>query len=124
MLLHGDIQSQAMAALMESGDDLRADICDLPHHGGFVRGGVNYIKAVAPRLVLQSCGPRRMVLDPWQDHLDRLGVRRLTTAVVGMVDVVVDRCGRVTWSGFKGGSGWLAAGQDHRRSVVSLSDSR
>ena len=101
VLLNGDIQDEAMSSLVDSGIDLSADICDLPHHGGIVRDSIAWLEAVSPSLVLQSCGPSRLTLDPWPSLLNRLAINRLVSAQVGMVEVTVDRTGGITWQEFR-----------------------
>lgn len=105
LLLCGDIQGVAIDALLAAGADLRGDVCDLPHHGGFVEQSSNWLAAVGPRLVLQSCGRARLGDDRWPPLLERHGIRRLITARDGMASVAFDRSGRITWSTFAGAVG-------------------
>ncbi|GAB5497286.1 MAG: ComEC/Rec2 family competence protein [Phycisphaerales bacterium] len=67
-LLTGDIQREAMAMLMESGDDLRADVIELPHHGSAHDAAYAFVEYVGPSVVLQSTGQRRVGDARW-DHV-------------------------------------------------------
>ncbi len=107
LLLGGDIQTQAIEALLKEAGGLSADICDLPHHGGFVKGSSQWLESVSPALVLQSSGPQRLERDPWQPWLKRGSIRRLATARVGMVEVMIGYDGAVKWKCFRGPSGQL-----------------
>ncbi len=58
-LLTGDIQQKAMRSLLDSGEDLRADVLKVPHHGGKTgASGEEFFKAVSPRISLISAGAR------------------------------------------------------------------
>lgn len=105
VLLNGDIQQQAITALLESDTDLRADVTDLAHHGSFVRASPDWVEAVGPRVVLQSSGWRRPGRDNWGDRLARAGIPRLTTDHLGMVELRLDAGGHIVWASLRGGSG-------------------
>lgn len=100
LLLNGDIQQDAIAALLDAGEDLAADVADLPHHGSFVDASERWLDAVAPRLVLQSSGPARLRRDRWAGVLEQRQLPRRVTDTAGMVRVTVDRDGELTWSAF------------------------
>lgn len=89
IILNGDIQQRAISELLVSGADLRADVCDLPHHGSRVKASPRWIEAVSPQVVLQSCGPTRWFHDNWRPLLRARGIRRLVTARDGMVELIV-----------------------------------
>ena len=81
-LLTGDIQREAMALLMESGQDLRADVIELPHHGSAHEAAYDFVQHVNPSVVLQSTG-RKRVDDPRWDTT-RAGRTWLVTQRHGM----------------------------------------
>ena len=54
-LATGDIEEEAMAALLRSGADLRADILKVSHHGAR-NGGTGVIGAADPRAALVGVG--------------------------------------------------------------------
>lgn len=101
LLLVGDIEDQAMTALMRSGDDLRAQVLELPHHGSFEPdASPQFLEAVGPELVLQSAGRRWSLRDKWAPVLAEQRVDRLVTAEAGMIRVTIDAEGNVTRSTF------------------------
>ncbi len=102
LLLAGDIQQRAISGLLQSGDDLRADICDLPHHGSFVDVSPKWLQAVEPSIVLQSSGYWRLEFDKWQPVLQSSKVKRFVTARDGFVQVAVDPEGNVSSRSFLG----------------------
>ena len=101
LLLNGDIQNAAICALLDSGVELRADVCDLPHHGSFVDASPRWLKRVAPKMVLQSSGPRRLRQDHWGPVLDAAEVPRLSGTQCGMVQLDFGRDGTIQVARFK-----------------------
>jgi len=105
LLLNGDIQQQAITALLNSGTDLRADVTDLAHHGSFVQASPAWLEAVGPRVVLQSSGWRRPEQDRWRERLAAAQIPRLTTDEHGMVELRLDAEGGLHWASHRGGRG-------------------
>lgn len=102
VLLNGDIQQQAITSLLESGVDLDADICDLPHHGSFVPASPRWIDAVSPKVVLQSTGRSRLgTKDKWADLVQQKKLDRLVSVQTGMVEVTIDDADQIRWSCFR-----------------------
>jgi hypothetical protein len=97
VLLHGDAQQYALSELLESNRDLRADLCDLPHHGSFVEASPRWLAGVQPEVVLQSSGIARLIRDPWPPFLEPKRVHRLVTARDSMVEVSIPSTGPLTW---------------------------
>jgi competence protein ComEC len=95
LLLVGDIEATAMTALLESGDDLRATVMEVPHHGSFVEASPRFVQAVSPRLLVQSAGPRWDMSDKWPATLREQGIDRLVTDEVGMIEAALWRDGRL-----------------------------
>jgi len=93
VMLTGDIQQEAMAMLMESGEDLHADVFELPHHGSAHEAAYAFAQYVNPRVVLQSTGRQRLD-DPRWDHV-RTGRAWYTTARTGCVSVFIDDAGQI-----------------------------
>ena len=112
VLLHGDVQEFAIGRLLSAGVDLRAEVSDLPHHGGFVRSSPSWLTAVSPRLVVQSASPRRLLHDKWGGVLDERGVARAVTGESGQVAVELYADGAIVWEGFHGGGAVLPAELD------------
>lgn len=101
VLLNGDIDQVAIPQLLAMGDDLRADIADLPHHGSFVRSSPRWFEAVRPRIVLQSSGRTRLRADLWSQLLSDPKITRLITARLGMVELTIEADREVKWSAFR-----------------------
>lgn len=102
----GDLEAAGLSGLLASGVPLRADVAELPHHGGFVDGSGAWLEAVGPRVVFQSSGRRRLEAGPglkWAAALR--GVERLATAESGMVWV------RIGPDGTLAGGRFLDAGE-------------
>jgi beta-lactamase superfamily II metal-dependent hydrolase len=103
ILLNGDIQQHAMLGLFALHTDLAADVTDLAHHGSFVPASPGWLAQVAPSIVLQSSGPSRLRpgSDRWRPVLAPTPIERLVTARLGMVELTIDRSGRISWQGFR-----------------------
>jgi len=107
LLLTGDVQGEAMRALMaHKPGAIRADVADLPHHGSFVEGvSPDWLDATRPALVFQSAGWSRLERDRWPDVLSQQGVTRAVTARSGMVTIVIGDDGSIRWRGFRDADG-------------------
>ena len=101
LLLNGDIQQTPIEALMRTESDLRADICDLPHHGSFLPASPEWLRRVDPSHVLQSSGARRRRIDHWAKLTDRANMTRLITDRDGMVQLDVADDGQISWRRFR-----------------------
>jgi competence protein ComEC len=66
VLLTGDIQSEAIDAIIAAHPDLRAIVMEAPHHGSVIRESRGLFVVVDPEVVHQSTGPRRAEGDPWE----------------------------------------------------------
>ena len=54
VLFTGDIEDAAMGALLQHPERLRADVLVAPHHGSSEKRTAEFIRAVAPRIILSS----------------------------------------------------------------------
>lgn len=99
VLLTGDIQREAMAMLMESGEDLHADVIELPHHGSAHETAYAFVEHVDPRIVMQSTGIRR-VDDPRWDGV-RQGRSWFVTDRSGCISVELTEEGTVRAETFR-----------------------
>lgn len=97
VMLCGDVQQEAMTVMMQRDLDLRADVCDLPHHGSFCEAAPVWLKRIGPQIVLQSTGRRRLKHDRWAEHLH--GIERLATPQTGMATIAIGRDGKISGSG-------------------------
>lgn len=98
-LLTGDIQREAMALLMESGDDLRADVIELPHHGSAHNAAYAFVEHIDPSIVLQSTGMRRVGDTRW-DHV-RQGREWFITERDGSASVLLTEQGLIRVSSLR-----------------------
>lgn len=92
LLLTGDIERDAEAALLAGGRDLAADIIVVPHHGSRTSSTPSFVAAVRPRIALYAVGngnpwgfPKPDVMARWSDS----GARTLTTATSGAIEISV-----------------------------------
>ncbi len=89
-LLCGDMQSAALGRLVKSGQDLRADVLILPHHGAASSFQKRFYDAVSPRAALASTAsfshygfPSRKV----RQEMARRGIPVLSTSELGTFEV-------------------------------------
>lgn len=90
----GDIQREAMAALMTPDAELRAHVLELPHHGSVHATSLDFVARVDPGLVLQSTGPSRAGDIRWNEL--RQGRRWWMTAEDGAAWVEIGSDGAIT----------------------------
>ncbi len=101
LILNGDIQQLSIRRLMDTGANLDADVCDLPHHGSIVAASGQWLDAVNPLVLLQSSGPSRSRIDKWAALLNESPIRRLVSHHTGMVHLAIGYDGKITWTTFK-----------------------
>ncbi len=94
-LATGDIQKKAIRSLLDSGQDLRADVLKVPHHGGKEGAiGEEFFKRVSPRYSLISNGARNPFGHPARETLSALeGIRGntvLRTDLSGAIRIILD----------------------------------
>lgn len=99
ILLCGDIQQEAMSEMLQRSLVPRADVVELPHHGSFIPIAPVWLRAVQPRIVLQSADRDRLRDDPWAKRLTN--IQRYVTAVHGMVALRIHHNGRMTVDTFR-----------------------
>lgn len=91
-LLMGDAEAASERDLRESGQNLRADVLKLGHHGSNTSSGKKFLDMVKPKIAVITCdesvgkGPDGKVLD----NLAALGAQVLRTDRVGAVRVLSD----------------------------------
>jgi competence protein ComEC len=94
VLLAGDAEAEAEDSM--SGEELRADVLKLGHHGSATSTGEAWLQRVRPRIAVISCGPRNLFGHPRRVTLDRLrrqGAEVYRTDQDGAVTLVLDRYG-------------------------------
>jgi competence protein ComEC len=93
ILLTGDIEEPAEAALIASGVDLHADVLKVPHHGSKTSSTGAFLDRVRPRCAIISVGERSRFGHPHQVVIERYlsrGIRLLQTGRDGMVTIDTD----------------------------------
>jgi competence protein ComEC len=103
MLVTGDIEEQAEAHMLKTGQPLESDLVIVPHHGSKSSSTPPFVAAVNPRWALVSAGyrnrfglPREEVLGRWQEA----GAEIMTTFQSGALQLTMDP------SGIHGPRGW------------------
>ena len=96
VLLSGDVESEAQTDLLATGQDLRADVLKVPHHGSADQSPA-FLAAVGARISLTSVGKDNTYGHPSATTLDRLraqGARSYRTDQDGDIALVL-RSGRL-----------------------------
>ncbi len=99
VLLCGDAAEESLGALLDSDDELRADVLELPHHGSFIDVSPAWLRRVDPQIVLQSTGSRRLRWDKWPPYLGR--ATRYVSMWHGMTEVAIFANGQITSQTFR-----------------------
>jgi competence protein ComEC len=92
-LLTGDIEKRTEMRMLEAGDDLRADVLKVAHHGSRTSTTQAFLKAVNPSISLISAGSPSPFGHPHPDVLARLeegGVQVLRTSACGAITISTD----------------------------------
>ena len=72
-LMTGDIEEPAMKDILNSGQDLKAEVLKVPHHGAKLKpAGLAFAQAVSPKLSLISVGERNPFKHPRPETLAAL----------------------------------------------------
>lgn len=101
LLLCGDIQQQTMNELLAESHsiDLAADILELPHHGSYNDVAEDFVKAVNPKVILQSTGWTRWSKDRW-DNILATNSTRFVTARDGAIWMKIAKDGSISHGKF------------------------
>jgi len=90
-LLPGDIEQGVEAALVASGQPLKATVLKAPHHGSDTSSSAAFLQAVDPQLVVVSVGADNRFGHPSPEVLERLAGRTvLRTDERGTIEIVTD----------------------------------
>lgn len=94
VLFTGDIEEEAELALMEEyGDQLKADILKIPHHGSRTSSNEDFFKTVNPKYALISCEYDNSLWHPHQKTsslLEDLGIILYRTDEGGNIILTLD----------------------------------
>jgi competence protein ComEC len=93
ILLTGDIEKLAERAMVESQQDLNANVVKVPHHGSKTSSTEDFVRATKPTLAIISVGrnsrfghPHNEVVQRWQAN----GATVLTTGECGTITITTD----------------------------------
>lgn len=92
-LFEGDAESSAESAILDNGENVRADILKAGHHGSRTSSTKAYLKAVDPEIAVISCGERNSYGHPHQQTLDKfreLGITFYRTDTQGTITIGTD----------------------------------
>lgn len=92
ILLSGDIEAQAEAAIVASGLDIRSTILKVPHHGSRSSSSTGFLLAVSPELALVSAGRGNPFGHPHSDVINRyasFGIPVRSTSAEGTISLTL-----------------------------------
>ena len=93
LLLTGDIEMAGENGMLRSGEDLRADVVKVAHHGSKTSSTADFIAAARPRFAIISVGQTSIFGHPNEDVVERWkrsGSQVLTTGNSGTITVTTD----------------------------------
>lgn len=93
ILLTGDIEAKAEAAILATGADVRADVLKVAHHGSKTSTSTGFLLAAGPQEALISAGRDNRFSHPHLEILDRLhhfDIPKETTAEAGVISRIFD----------------------------------
>ena len=100
VLLTGDIERDAEAALLREGRPVRAQALKIPHHGSRMASGADFLEAVRPEVAMVSAGYRNRFRHPHPEVQERyraVGARLLRTDLHGAITLEFTREGMRAW---------------------------
>lgn len=92
-MLFGDLEPAGMRGLRALHPGLRAEVIEAPHHGSARPESIAFVRALEPRVVLQSTGPSRLGDERWDGV--KAGREWWITARDGAIETLVMRDGRI-----------------------------
>ena len=93
ILLTGDIEKKAEAALTAAATDLHADVVKVAHHGSRTSSTTGFVSATKPRYAIISVGQDSMFGHPHAEVVERwkqAGAEVFTTGRSGTITVITD----------------------------------
>ncbi len=89
----GDLEIDGETKLLHSGQNLKADILKVGHHGSRTSSSEALLQAIKPKLAFISCGAGNLFKHPHPEtlqHLRELGIKTLRTDLDSRIDIVSD----------------------------------
>lgn len=77
-LFTGDSSEQAEADMIEAGEDLKADVLKIGHHGSSTATTEAFLQAVNPQVAVISCGKDNSYGHPHEETMQRLQEKAMT----------------------------------------------
>ena len=77
-LFTGDSSEQAEADMIEAGEDLKADVLKIGHHGSSTATTKAFLQAVNPQVAVISCGKDNSYGHPHEETMQRLQEKAMT----------------------------------------------
>lgn len=77
-LMMGDAGKEVEEELLAANADLRADVLKVGHHGSRYSSSADFLKAVAPRYALVTCGLGNSYGHPHQETIQNLNAEKIT----------------------------------------------
>lgn len=77
-LFTGDSSEQAEADMIEAGEDLKADVLKIGHHGSSTATTKAFLQAVNPQVAVISCGKDNSYGHPHKETMQRLQEKAMT----------------------------------------------
>jgi competence protein ComEC len=93
LLLTGDIEMAGENGMLQAGEDLRADVVKVAHHGSRTSSTARVIAAADPRFAIISVGQTSIFGHPNRDVVERWkasGAEVLTTGESGTITATTD----------------------------------
>lgn len=92
-LFEGDAESGSERDILESGENVRADVLKAGHHGSRTSSSKDYLQAVRPEIAVISCGTGNSYGHPHQETLDKfreMGITFYRTDTQGTITIGTD----------------------------------
>lgn len=91
-LFQGDAESKVESQILNKGTDVSADVIKVGHHGSKTSSSAKYIKAVAPKIAIISCGATNTYGHPHSQTLDTLSKNNVDTYITYQTGTITLKC--------------------------------
>ncbi len=96
----GDAPIESEDEMLESGENLKADVLKLNHHGSYTANSAKFINAVNPKYAVVSCGLGNSYGHPYKSVMNRIkkkGIKLFRTDEQGSI-VATSNGKKITWN--------------------------